>query len=229
MHVSCQDCMQHLYMRQLAWHSLSLHRSICINKQLLTHTQLARILLFVASICQLQLQTLLSMHLSEAHDKQHRMLQIIQPSLQSGLSACASLQVLVAGSETTAEHRVQLYTPAYLQNGKPRPSITSVSSSSVTYGQNLTVGFSNVTSIDRVVLNKYTGATHGNHFDQRQVMLEFGVASSNVVCTLPPNGAVAPPGQYMLFVLYDGVPSVAQIVSLQLQASSASANTAAAG
>jgi len=153
------------------------------------------------------------MRVTEVPDKQPRMLQIIQQPVQSGLSAYASLQVLVAGSETTAEHRVQLYTPAYLQNGKPRPSITSVISSSVTYGPDLTLGFSNVTSIDRVVLNKYTGATHGNHFDQRQVLLEFGVAGSNVVCTLPPNGAVAPPGQYMLFVLYDGVPSVAQIVS----------------
>ncbi|KAL0048178.1 hypothetical protein WJX82_009358 [Trebouxia sp. C0006] len=73
----------------------------------------------------------------------------------------SNAEVLVAGSEVTAEHRVQLYTPAYLQNGRPRPVITSVSSKSVTYSQNISVSFSNVTSVDRAVLNRYTGATHG--------------------------------------------------------------------
>ncbi len=142
---------------------------------------------------------------------------------------CVPEQVFVAGSEVTAEHRVQLYTPAYLQNGKSRPVITSVSTTNITYGQNITVGFSTVTSIDRVVLNRYTGATHGNHFDQRQVVLDFAVFHNSVTCTTPLNSAVAPPGQYMLFVLYQGVPSVASIVSLQLPPSSGTPSVSSSG
>lgn len=137
--------------------------------------------------------------------------------------------MLVAGSEVTAEHRVQLYTPAYLQKGQPRPVITSVSTNNVTYSQNISVGFSNVTSIDRVVLNRYTGATHGNHFDQRQVVLSFSVIGNSATCSMPPNSSVAPPGQYMLFVLYEGVPSVAQFVSLQLATSSGTPGLASSG
>lgn len=137
--------------------------------------------------------------------------------------------MLVAGSEVTAEHRVQLYTPAYLQNGRPRPVITSVSSKSVTYSQNISVSFSNVASVDRAVLNRYTGATHGNHFDQRQVVLSCAVTGNNATCSMPPNSSVAPPGQYMLFVLYQGVPSVAEFVSLQLATSSGTPGVASSG
>ena len=35
------------------------------------------------------------------------------------------------------------------------------------------------------------------------------------VCMSPPNSSIAPPGQYMLFSLSEGVPSFAPYVSLQ--------------
>lgn len=40
----------------------------------------------------------------------------------------AGPQVIVGGSEPTGEFRIQYYTPAYLLNGLPRPSITSAPS-----------------------------------------------------------------------------------------------------
>ena len=72
------------------------------------------------------------------------------------LTSSAAPQVLVAGSETTGEHRVQIWTPGYLQNGSPRPSITSAPTT-VTYAQNITVKYSGVANIDRVVLSRVTG------------------------------------------------------------------------
>ncbi len=125
----------------------------------------------------------------------------------------AGPQVFIAGSETTAEHRAQIYTPSYLQNGKPRPAITS-SPPTVGYSASFPVGFSGVPSLDRIVLNRLASATHSNHFDQRQVVLDCTDASNVANCQSPPNSSIAPPGTYQLFVLYQGVPSRANLVNL---------------
>lgn len=82
--------------------------------------------------------------------------------------------------------------------------------------QNFTVGFANVSSLDRVVLNRYSGATHSNHADQRQVVLQCTLAGNNATCGSPTNNYIAPPGVYMLFVLYEGVPSKAKFITVQL-------------
>lgn len=126
------------------------------------------------------------------------------------------LQVLVAGSETTGEHRVQIWTPGYLQNGQPRPVINA-SPPVITYGQNITVTFTGVPNVDRVVLNRVVGATDSNHMDQRQVVLTGASSAGSVLINSPPNSNIAPPGQYYLFVLASGVPSKAAYVSLQLR------------
>lgn len=126
--------------------------------------------------------------------------------------------MLVSGSETTGEHRVQIWTPGYLQNGSPRPTITTAPST-ITYGQNITVSYSGVSSIDRVVLNRVTGSTDSNHMDQRQVVLAGASSAGSVRVTTPPNSNIAPPGQYYLFVLSKGVPSKAAYVSLQFSSS----------
>ena len=48
------------------------------------------------------------------------------------------------------------------------------------------------------------------------MVLDCGASSGNALaCVGPPNSSVAPPGQYMLFAMSDGVPSVAPYVSLQ--------------
>lgn len=91
------------------------------------------------------------------------------------------------------------------------------------YATNYTIQFSNVSSVDRVVLNRLTGATHGNHFDNRQVVLACSGGSSQTNCASPPNSSIAPPGYYMLFALSGGVPSYAPYVSLQAPPGSAPA------
>ncbi|KAL3145060.1 hypothetical protein ABBQ32_003546 [Trebouxia sp. C0010 RCD-2024] len=125
----------------------------------------------------------------------------------------SNAEVFIAGSETTGEQRGQIYTPAYLQSGKPRPVIIT-SPSNISYSTNFAIGFSNTTSLDRVVLNRLAGATHGVHFDQRQVVLDCSPADSSSSCQAPPNSSIAPPGQYQLFASYQGVPSKANIVTI---------------
>lgn len=127
----------------------------------------------------------------------------------------SNAEVFVSGSESTNEHRVQIFTPDYLFTSNPRPVITSVASE-VGYSQNFTISFSNVTNLDRVVFNRLVGSTHGVHADQRQIVLDCTVGSGSAVCASPPNNYIAPPGVYMLFILNQGVPSQAQYVSLQL-------------
>jgi len=111
----------------------------------------------------------------------------------------------------------QIYTPSYLQNGKPRPYITSAPKS-VDYNVGFSVGFSNTTSLDRVVLNRLASSTHGVHFDQRQVVLDCSTTGFSSSCQSPPNSSVAPPGQYQLFASFQGVPSKASIVTLNMVA-----------
>eukprot|EP00891_Asterochloris_glomerata_P008232 jgi/Astpho2/8232/Aster-x1502 len=79
-------------------------------------------------------------------------------------------EVFVAGSEVTGERRVQLYRPDYLHTSKPRPVI-SLSPQQLVYGASFSINFTAVPDVDRVVLNRLTGSTHGNHFDQRQQLL----------------------------------------------------------
>lgn len=130
----------------------------------------------------------------------------------------SNAEVFVSGSETTFEHRVQIYTPDYLHTSKPRPVIKTVQRT-LGYSQNFTIGFANVSSLDR---NCYCGATHSNHADQRQVVLQCIMAGNNATCASPPNNYIAPPGVYMLFVLYEGVPSKAKYITMQLSEGSMS-------
>lgn len=124
------------------------------------------------------------------------------------------LQVLISGSETSAERRVQIWTPDYLLTGKPRPIITSAPTS-VVYSGTITLSFSAVAAIDSVTLIRPGSATHGVHFDERSVVLACAPSSNGfVACQAPPSANIAPPGLYMCFILSEGVPSMAKYISL---------------
>ena len=124
------------------------------------------------------------------------------------------LQILIAGSEATLDYRVQIYTPAYLQTGAARPTLSGAPTS-VTYGATFTVDFSDVDSITRVVMIRQSAVTHSIHMDARQIALEIeDVSAGTVTVTSPPDATIAPPGNYMLFILYNGIPSVASWVSV---------------
>ena len=117
------------------------------------------------------------------------------------------------------EARLELYSPAYLFNtdGTPavRPTITGVTPETVTYNSAFQVQTPDAASIASAVLVRPGTPTHAFDMDQRLVGLSFTAGSGVLNVTAPPNGNIAPPGYYMLFVLNNaGVPSIARFVRL---------------
>ncbi|MHB8682449.1 MAG: galactose oxidase-like domain-containing protein, partial [Acidimicrobiales bacterium] len=102
----------------------------------------------------------------------------------------------------------QLYDPPYLHWGYTQPAITSVSAGSaltpVDYGTSFALGVAKGSSggaIAKVVLVRNPADTHVVDGDQRSVELPFVVnGDGSLTVNAPPNGNVAPPGDYMLFV-----------------------------
>ncbi|ORY33599.1 hypothetical protein BCR33DRAFT_702597 [Rhizoclosmatium globosum] len=113
------------------------------------------------------------------------------------------------------EMRVEQYSPQYLFNG-PRPVLASISSGTK-FTYNSTVGISldpKGAPVTRITLIRYTTTTHSTNTDQRFIepVLLF-VNSTYAVFRIPPNGKIAPPGNWHIFGLSkDGVPSVSQAV-----------------
>ncbi len=113
----------------------------------------------------------------------------------------------------------ELYSPPYLFRGA-RPQIVSAPSSQ-SYGGAMDVVVDRpATEIESVVLVRNPSQTHVTDADQRSVVLRVLSRSGNRLRVAgPPNGNVAPPGPYMLFVNRKTdkgpVPSVAKQVALR--------------
>jgi PKD repeat protein len=131
-------------------------------------------------------------------------------------------RVLVIGGNPQRgnyEARLEVYSPAYLfdANNQPalRPTITGVPVGPLAYGVPFQVVTPDAAQIGSVVLVRPGAATHAFDMDQRLVGLSFTAGNGVLNVTAPPNGNIAPPGYYMLFVLNAaGVPSVARFVRL---------------
>ena len=121
----------------------------------------------------------------------------------------------------TYQPQLEIYSPAYLFNADgslaTRPTITGVTPGVIGYGAGFQIQTPNAASISSVVLIRAGSPTHAFDMDQRMVGLSFTVGSGFLNATAPPNGSIAPPGYYLLFILNSsGVPSVAQFVQLSL-------------
>lgn len=142
--------------------------------------------------------------------------------------------VFLAGgnpSRGTFEPHIEIYKPAYLFNSDgtlaARPSITAAPGT-INYGQAFTVTTPSASSISSVVLVRNGSPTHAYDKDQREVALSFTAGSGTLTVTGPPNSNIAPPGNYMLFILNQtGVPSVASFVQVTAAASSGDFSLAA--
>lgn len=100
---------------------------------------------------------------------------------------------------TATQKQIEIYDPPYPAG--PRPTINACPSS-IDYSNEFTVGVPNADRIDSVVLMRCGSSTHAFDSDQRAVWLRFRTTDSNTLtATAPPNGNVAPPGPYMLFVV----------------------------
>ena len=129
--------------------------------------------------------------------------------------------MLVGGNPTRGsyEQHIEIYSPPYLfnANGTPatRPTVNGVTPGAFGYGQVFQVAVSDPSSIASVVLVRPGAQTHAFDMEQRLVGLSFSVGTGLLNVTAPPNGNIAPPGYYMLFILNAaGVPSVARFVQL---------------
>src|SRR5579864_7507975 len=121
----------------------------------------------------------------------------------------------------TYNNTVEIYKPGYLFNSSggaaTRPSITSAPPS-IAWGNQFVVQTPDAATISSVVLVRDGSVTHAFGMDQRLVGMSFTVGSGSLTVTAPPNGNIAPPGYYMLFLLNSsGVPSVASFVHVGAQ------------
>jgi hypothetical protein len=120
-------------------------------------------------------------------------------------------RVLSSGGD--AEPDAEVFSPPYLFKGA-RPSITSAPPN-ISYGLSFPVTTPNATSISTVSLVRLSTVTHSTNMNQRFLRLAFSQAGGGLTVTAPAAAEIAPPGDYMLFLVNGtGVPSVASIVRL---------------
>ncbi|MBW3537570.1 MAG: DUF1929 domain-containing protein [Actinobacteria bacterium] len=132
-------------------------------------------------------------------------------------------RVMTAGTDESwnpdpfheAELRIELYSPPYLFAG-PRPMITSAPPARAGYGTSISVGHAGTPAIASACLVRCGSVTHSFNSDQRLIKLRVIERRSNQVSLqAPPDGFVAPPGYYLLFLLTSaGVPSVGRFIRI---------------
>ncbi|KAF2747458.1 carbohydrate-binding module family 18 [Sporormia fimetaria CBS 119925] len=118
------------------------------------------------------------------------------------------------------EFRNEIYTPPYLQGNPVRPRDIVLSSKSLrANGSTFTINFTAPASAKAVKVTLYYGGfvTHSVHMGHRMAFLDTagfraGQTRQTVTVTMPPNGNIAPPGPYVVYVMMDGVPGMGQFV-----------------
>jgi plastocyanin len=94
---------------------------------------------------------------------------------------------------------------------RPRPTLAGAPAD-VTYGASFDIDSPDAGSILEVVLIRPGAVTHG--FNQSQRFIEcriLNIAGNTITAEAPPDGTIAPPGPYLLFIVDAGrVPSVAR-------------------
>jgi hypothetical protein len=118
------------------------------------------------------------------------------------------------------EKNVEYFTPPYLyrKDGTgqlaARP-VVSTAPAGVGINTAFTISSAQAATIRKVALVGLGDVTHGVDQGQRYVPLKFSASGTTLTVTGPPNGGVAPPGYYMLFIVdATGVPSVAKVVQV---------------
>jgi galactose oxidase len=117
------------------------------------------------------------------------------------------------GHNLPRELNAELYSPPYLFRGA-RPTVSSAPTT-VAYAANFFVATPDAGTVTRATWVRLGSVTHG--FDQNQRFNELPLRRSagGVTVTAPDGRDLAPPGDYMLFLLTgDSVPSTARMVRL---------------
>ena len=115
------------------------------------------------------------------------------------------------GGENPDFLSAEYFSPPYLFKG-PRPTIATAPAAGA-YGATFTVSTPDASNIARVTLVRLPSVTHGFDENQRFVELSFQQQAGSLTVMAPANANLAPPGDYMLFILNgNGVPSAASII-----------------
>lgn len=114
--------------------------------------------------------------------------------------------VIVGGDPNGGNTPNERYLPSYFF--KPRPAITGAPAA-VAHGAAFSIQTATPAAISEVVLMRPGAVTHGFNHNQRYVgCVITGTTAAAVNATAPPDGTIAPPGYYLLFVVdHDRVPS----------------------
>ena len=111
----------------------------------------------------------------------------------------------------TDQLNAEFFSPPYLFQG-PRPTITAAPTQ-LFYGQNFTVQTPNAAQIASVSLIRFGAVTHAFDVGQHFLPLSFSAGTGSLTVRAPANSNLAPPGNYMLFIVNtSGVPSMAATV-----------------
>jgi hypothetical protein len=110
----------------------------------------------------------------------------------------------------------EIFSPHYLFRG-PRPVLRHVQAG-IRWGETFDISSRQALSIESVVLIRLPSAQHSIDSDTRTVNLAFSRHSNGLYAVAPPNGVIAPPGYYYLFINRHTprgpVPSMARVVRL---------------
>ena len=115
------------------------------------------------------------------------------------------------------ERNAEIYYPPYLYlndgSGLPAPRPTLADAPvALTIGDNVNATVGPNDAISRVTFVRAGSVTHSTNIDQRFFDLPFTQTGASITATLPTDSRVLVPGYYMMFVLQNGVPSVAKII-----------------
>jgi Domain of unknown function (DUF1929) len=103
------------------------------------------------------------------------------------------------GGPPGAEQKlIEIWQPPYPPG--PRPVITSCPDQ-IYWGQPFQIGVPTANDVGNVVLMRCGSSTHAFNPDQRCIFLLFTKTFTTVKATAPPNSNIAPPGNYMVFVI----------------------------
>ncbi len=129
-------------------------------------------------------------------------------------------RVLTASGPPSDTLEATIFSPPYLFKDDSTPAIRPVITSSpeLTYhGEIFRVDVASASAVDTLCLIRPGSVTHAFDQSQRYIALSFAPdpQGQGLVVHAPPDGNLAPPGDYMMFAVVNGVPSVARWIRVQ--------------
>ncbi|HEX3234060.1 MAG TPA: galactose oxidase-like domain-containing protein [Gemmatimonadales bacterium] len=152
---------------------------------------------------------------SNTVDRAYHSVSLLLPDATVLHGASGDANVPLTTTPYPAQNNHEIFRPPYLFKGA-RPIITSLSKTTVGYGETFTVTTAYAAQITQVRWIRLGSVTHAFDANQRANTLTFSRGSGLVRVTTPSTPQRATPGHYLLFLMNrNGVPSVGKIVKVQ--------------